>query len=463
MEAKYIIDMQNNYLILEDMDNSTTTYMAKMILNNHISGILDVELRSVDNKDFFYYDISLKDSMYNIYEKRFINYEELKKLLSDIVGAIENSREYLLKEENFVLKPDYIYINQKNDQPELCYYIGYNLPLTDQFAGLLEYFMNKVDYKDEKVVLLIYSLYKIVRDGNITLDQVKLELSKDIKEFMPKSLIEEDNFIANKESDISLDKLGPEDLDLDIEDNKEIVNHSKRTYLIGAVAALLGLVVFLLAFKLKLLHNSFGTRLDVMKVLCFLVIIVSMEWLIISKAFKKDQIFPQSYRDNLAYKARAPLRGTAETRTAETEIAETETAECLRRESQMLWRDTEDDEYDNETVILADLTMKEKSFYLEAVDYDGGRNCFGKEMIKIDVLPFIVGKNQIGVNYTINDDSVSRFHAKIEQRHDAISVTDLGSTNGTYVNDIKIEEQVPFDLSNNDILRFSKCGYVVRM
>ncbi len=41
----------------------------------------------------------------------------------------------------------------------------------------------------------------------------------------------------------------------------------------------------------------------------------------------------------------------------------------------------------------------------------------------------------------LHSDSVSRQHARIERRHDGYHLIDLGSTNGTYVNDVLIRER----------------------
>ena len=152
-----------------------------MILNNNIPGLLSTELRCIDNKEFFYYNISLKQSLYNIYENQLIGYLELKTLLIDIVEVLENSNKYLLEEDGFVLFPKYIYIKQDNKKTYLCYYVGYDKPLTKQFSKLIEYFLNKVDYKDEEAVLLIYSIYKEIKESNITFEKLKMELNKEFK------------------------------------------------------------------------------------------------------------------------------------------------------------------------------------------------------------------------------------------------------------------------------------------
>ena len=43
---------------------------------------------------------------------------------------------------------------------------------------------------------------------------------------------------------------------------------------------------------------------------------------------------------------------------------------------------------------------------------------------------------------TINDASISRRHAQIVRHGDAVSITDLGSTNGTTVNGSKVQRSI---------------------
>lgn len=50
----------------------------------------------------------------------------------------------------------------------------------------------------------------------------------------------------------------------------------------------------------------------------------------------------------------------------------------------------------------------------------------------------------------IDKDSVSRRHVRLENRGSEVLVTDLGSTNGTYVNDIVVKEHI---LRNGDLLK----------
>ncbi len=59
------------------------------------------------------------------------------------------------------------------------------------------------------------------------------------------------------------------------------------------------------------------------------------------------------------------------------------------------------------------------------------------KLISLDGSELIVGRDS-AVSMQLNDDSVSRRHAKIESLPDGDFVTDLGSTNGTWVNDRRV-------------------------
>jgi len=66
--------------------------------------------------------------------------------------------------------------------------------------------------------------------------------------------------------------------------------------------------------------------------------------------------------------------------------------------------------------------------------------------------PVIVGRED-SCEITVNDDSVSRRHARIEPMADSYGVVDLQSTNGTYVNDARVTLQ---KLKDGDYVRIGK-------
>ncbi len=68
---------------------------------------------------------------------------------------------------------------------------------------------------------------------------------------------------------------------------------------------------------------------------------------------------------------------------------------------------------------------------------------------------FVIGKERSKVNCCISNNAVSRQHAKITIDGGAFFITDLNSSNYTYVNDVQIPPYEPRQLNNGDIIRLA--------
>jgi EAL domain-containing protein (putative c-di-GMP-specific phosphodiesterase class I) len=82
--------------------------------------------------------------------------------------------------------------------------------------------------------------------------------------------------------------------------------------------------------------------------------------------------------------------------------------------------------------------------YLEHYPEPGGT----PHRIPLEHLPFRIGRGT-GVQHIVSSRLVSKEHAEISRRDDALRIRDLGSTNGTYVNGERISEAV---LAHGDIV-----------
>ena len=83
---------------------------------------------------------------------------------------------------------------------------------------------------------------------------------------------------------------------------------------------------------------------------------------------------------------------------------------------------------------LAKPDLTGRILQIHPVDLETGLITFGEQ-------PFVVGRDP-KCDLTISEQPVSRQHAKFERTADGFSVTDLGSTNGTWVNGKRIESQM---------------------
>lgn len=515
-QAEYIRDMHNKYLVLAGLKENMSGYGVKMLLNNTIPGFLKAELRCIDQMDLFYYDITSFMTIDSVYCNKSIGYDEMKHLLSSILDTLERGGEYLLSENDFIIKPEYIYIDTASGTVSLCHLVGHQENVQEQLSNFFEYLMNRVDYKEERAVLLIYAMYKVSKDTDCTFQKLLAELNKNFRvdakadsgnhkeadksEHKPDkgdldrrkiatgkgnkaNINTNDRYEKNKKRARILDtgeiekrfkipysikailqdnnlpknrsKKGPanydsgsrtvNDIPEEIENDREIPYYGSRTYLLAVASIFTGITVMIAAAQTKFLHNSFGTHIDITKLLCLLIIIGMVEILVMTRLFdRKNQLTRMETNIEYMYPS-------------ESESAPEMTAKETQEETEILWVNNEGYE-EGRTCILAELNPG-KCYCLESVNPVTHNMAGDKIRVDINYYPFLIGKSAGNADLIIEEDSVSRIHARLTSEGEDIFITDLSSTNGTYVNGNRLEKNIPYRLSANDEISFSNISY----
>ena len=83
-----------------------------------------------------------------------------------------------------------------------------------------------------------------------------------------------------------------------------------------------------------------------------------------------------------------------------------------------------------------------------------------------DVFHLVDGENRIGRSASneihIPAEKISRHHARLLVAGDNIELIDLGSTNGTFVNEARLEKNTPTLLQVGDEVRFGDHSYQLK-
>jgi hypothetical protein len=89
------------------------------------------------------------------------------------------------------------------------------------------------------------------------------------------------------------------------------------------------------------------------------------------------------------------------------------------------------------------------------------KNCDGKEKdIVFDQEEFIVGKVASVTNAQINNNAISRMHVKFYKKEDEWKIMDLCSTNGTYLNGKRLQDEKEYRVKDGDNIKLANIEYI---
>lgn len=86
----------------------------------------------------------------------------------------------------------------------------------------------------------------------------------------------------------------------------------------------------------------------------------------------------------------------------------------------------------------------------------------GRVVAKLEKDVFVIGKQKGEVDLVLEDDTISRLHARICKEEDIIYLEDLNSTNGTFKNGLRLQPYEKRRLEEGDEVRFGKLLFVYR-
>lgn len=171
MEITYRRELDHNYLVLEQ-ENYRENYQVGMLLKNRIPGFLECRMSRLDETAFFYYEITSRQSLRLVLERKRLKVQELQKLLNSLYQTVCLCGEYLLEVEGILLDPDCIYLDPDEWNIFFCFF-----PFRRQHTGsglleLAEYLLDCLDRQDSGAVTLGYEFYRIAGEQNPSLGRL---------------------------------------------------------------------------------------------------------------------------------------------------------------------------------------------------------------------------------------------------------------------------------------------------
>lgn len=415
-------------------------FRCEMLKQNKIRGILAVH-RVFENAQVLYsFNITGKVSLLKRYSHDELDYAQTKEILSQIFLVIRDSKEYLLEEDSFLLDAQYIFTRREQVEIELCYCPGYHMDIRLQLVTMMEFFMNKIDYKEAEAVRLVYQVYQMVREESSSVYQILNVLTQQkVINPPPIHVGAYEQPVQTKEAPVSESEGTRKEIKtkeghakvLDVKEKQR----KMRLQTAGMIlAALLGGAAIMLALYYNgFFYKTMGLQLDYIKVTVSLVMILVCEAYLIWKITSECKIRESSSEQTIEEKE---VKGKIPPSIV--------TEPPVRPEWNPMFTEIE----------LAPPTPK-KGYHLVPKNVS-----HPVKEIPNNAHTF-VGKERMQVDIILPSEAVSRVHAEFVEEEGTLYVQDLGSTNGTYLNAKRLSGYQKTEVHEGDELRIADLVYLV--
>ncbi len=478
VEAKYYKDYDHNYMILKSEDTSERgSYKYRMLTSNKIDGLIKCSVRDINGEVYFYYDISSKVSVENLYKSKQLSYEQVRDFFIQMNTIYRNLGQFFMDEKELLTRPDCIFYDLSTKRYSCLYYPQKEDSISYRYEELMDFLLAHINNSDKLLADNIYQIYEMSENRDFFLtDALTLfnESDNDVPDIH--AVIEESSFreIQSNEEyakthDYDDNSFLHEDPDIDIydgtayeEDGTEKGSEKRRKssgrfYGFFVLASLIGICAAgWVYFNYKL------TSKETMIILCCVVI---MSLCLVFSLFQ------------LMLTGKRTAKKEREDRELKVDIEDEFRNEKTRYES-FQGEDISDESPSVKRMVLPS-NVKEMTAHKEE-SADCGETVFidnrynnveyklyaldkkNKKHIELTQFPFTIGKMPGCVDCVLMDDSISRLHARIEKQNEKIMLTDMNSTNGTYKNGLRMEPSETVELEPGDEIRFGKLNYCYR-
>lgn len=386
MQAEYRKEWMETYLWVKKETEGEQEYVEKMLQYNPGEGRLPFLKQQEQGQEYYCYKVTGRKALNGIYAAMSIGEHQIRNILRQIFKILENGKEYLLEETDFVLHPNYIFAVLPQMKMELCYVPGYGMALKEQLEGLFEYFLNRVDYEDRKAVELLYDCYMFCVREEGGLSEIIKRIEGDEEDAEKKPGYQEKIRTAAETGLLKEPNARKEPVR-----KKESVGQERKTEENGA--------------KEMKDTGSSGSYIS---------------WL-------AEKLFPRK-------KAQAVFLAEA----GESYAVQEKESE-IRQEP---------------TVLLACSDKWEKA---QLINEKTG------EVILMEKFPFYIGSEKVYADFVLKEEGVSRIHCCIAKKEEAYLLSDLNSTNGTYLDGQEVVPGTEKTLWNEAVIKVAQNEFSVKL
>lgn len=412
-------------------------FEANMLLHYQGKGLLPIELQCRQGSVNISYEISGMYSLQQMTERRELQEKDLKPLFRAVLTCYEEISEYLLPPEGILLHPEWLFYQSEKEEFHFCYYPEPTGEFREQLLLLAEFCMKHTDHRDSGAVLFIYRLYCMLQRGNIEADAIWKcfsEHTDEVKELQPPQETEKEPIIKEPltKQSIPRQSIPKQSMPRQSISKKPMSKRSIFKQLISKQPQQIE--------KGQIIGKTETTEIDQTAQTTG-----HTSWL------TKHHTYPVSVYIYGGLTIISILGGM---------IYGFRFLFLTHREN------------DLKVIILFwiigmimgySMFRSRRRGYTDI--YETGIWCLteknGIQEIKLTHLPAVLGRKPEEADYILADEGVSRKHLQIFLQDTKLFITDIGSTNGTFLNTQRLEIDMPVEIREGDVIGIAQSEYIV--
>lgn len=433
----YVQDGGRNYLKSEPVGE--VDYIVGMFAHNDIPAFVPVSFKSLNLENYFCYNMNGLIPINQSFEMNKLTADRIEAFLRSIIKVAKSLEEFLLPFDRLITDEAYIYESfGKKDE----FYWIYGIESGNcTFTGLFERLLDRVDYKDDSAVKMIYSLYQAAKESEGiqgvstggSLQRIR-EKAEEILSAPHMSLDMRARELIRAENERnSIKRLkGIETGTGDKACSKEIegADSMARRYRAEAES-----------------KKSRSQRVDIEDTPKAKASLFKKR----QKEEKSDKtMFVKSKLKKVWDYLNADIGSKPEKLVELQAVGENELSYNVREVKQP--KTEASDNVGEATTLLTGAMISNGIYCLKPEDTN-------EDNILLTEFPFFIGKSGDKTHHTIEDSTVSRFHARIDREEEELWLTDLNSTNGTFLNGIRLMPFGRMRVNKGDSIVISRKRY----
>ncbi|ASK62853.1 hypothetical protein CFK37_12190 [Virgibacillus phasianinus] len=439
----------------------------KMIQSNTIPRLVPMNFEEINGKITVMYSIDGLRKLRPLSKERPLSMQDYYSLFINIIQALQDSNNYMLEDQQYVLNEDYIYVGNGYHQVYLTY-----LPLND--------IKNKPSlYEDLKKLLLNIAgevqglkgvqfkmILSYIKDPGFSLQGLKQLLSQ-MHEAQEEIKEESSNLESDQDEETTV-----------IKKVKKLPPLDRKMKLYSVLFGVLAL-----AIVWKLFGGSSITISTVLSVVVIAAVFIywkvwrpGIEPIVTEKEVKvkKKQSTAKPVRKQKS------VSDSSETETDsvhpqvdvdfnnhdDLELVKQAIAQHSESASALHVDTTTNDVSSNQrdqTMLLDEEEINTGGKSTALKNYIMVKRADGEERIDLESDNFIIGRADKGTDFVEKGIGISRLHVEFVKLSDTYGLKDLGAKNGTYINDEKIIPYKIHELKDEDQIRIGKTNYTYRV